>query len=253
MNTSVNIGSSQDFRLSRALLVYGTSSYQGFPYRHPFVTLHEVVHDGDGARLAEGQLMTPQMLIDVMAGPGRSVPVEILPERVLVRTAEMIVWWTSPGEQTMFFSDRGEDPLLTKMNGKRYPQPPLLFKAYGTNLWIRALDKSERPKAETRMCMAPYWNCYDNGVVCTGSMKIPREKSVMAIEAWEQSFFQSEFTNASCTRKHTRFPGGLLAMWQFLEGKKEFPSKYLVKLPQTLAEFVNDHDHSYRNQIQPRN
>lgn len=253
MNISVNIGSSQDFRLSRALLVYGTSSYQGFPYRHPFVTLHEVIHDGNDARLAEGQLMTPQMLADLMAGLGRSVPAEILPARVLVRTAEMIVWWSPPGEQTMFFSDRSEDPLLKKMNGKRYPHPPLLFKVCGPNLWIRALEKSERPKAETRMCMAPYWNCYDNGVVCTGSMKIPREKSVTAIEMWEQSFFHSEFTHESGTRKHTRFPGGLLAMWQFLEGKKEFPSKYLVKLPQTLAELVNDHDHSYRNQIQPRN
>lgn len=253
MNISVNIGSSQDFRLSRALLVYGTSSYQGFPYRHPFVTLHEVIHDGNDARLAEGQLMTPQMLADLMAGLGRSVPAEILPARVLVRTAEMIVWWSAPGEQTMYFSDRGEEPLLKKINGKRYPHPPLLFKVCGTKLWIRALEKSERPKAETRMCMAPYWNCYDNGVVCTGSMKIPREKSVTAIEMWEQSFFQSEFTHASGTRKHTRFPGGLLAMWQFLVGKKEFPSKYLVKLPQTLAELVNDHDHSYRNQIQPRN
>ena len=94
MNISVNIGSSQDFRLSRALLVYGTSSYEGYPYRHPFVTLHEVMHDGDVARLAEGQLMTPQMLIDLMAGLGRSVPAEILPARVLVRTAEMIVWWS---------------------------------------------------------------------------------------------------------------------------------------------------------------
>lgn len=251
MNISVNIGSSQDFRLSRALLVYGTSSYQGFPYRHPFVTLHEVLHDGNDARLAEGQLMTPQMLADLMAGLGRSVPAEILPARVLVRTAEMIVWWSAPGEQTMFFNDRGEDPLLRKMSGKRYPHPPLLFKVCAAKLWIRALEKSERPKAETRMCMAPYWNCYDNGVVCTGSMKIPREKSVTAIDTWEQSFFQSEFTHASGTHKHTRFPGGLFAMWQFLEGKKEFPTKYLVKLPQTLAEFVNDHDHSYRNQIQP--
>ena len=89
MNTSVNIGSSQDFRLSRALLMYGTSSYQGFPYRHPFVTLHEVIHNGNGARLAEGQLMTLQMLGELMAGLGRSTPVEILPERVLVRTAEI--------------------------------------------------------------------------------------------------------------------------------------------------------------------
>ena len=233
------------------MLMYGTSSYQGFPYRHPFVTLHEVVHDGNNARLSEGQLMTPQMLMDVMVGLGRSVPVEILPERVLVRTAEMIVWWWPAGEHTMFFSDRGEDPLLKKMNGRRYPHPSLLFKASGSHLWIRALERSERPTEETRMCMAPYWNCYDNGVVCTGTMKIPHEKSVGAIETWEQSFFQSEFTHASGTRKRTRFPGGLLAMWQFLEGKKEFPSKHLVKLSQTLAEFVNDHDHSYQNQIQP--
>ena len=231
--------------------MYGTSSYQGFPYRHPFVTLHEVVHDGGHARLAEGQLMTPEMLIDVMANLGRSVPVEILPERVLVRTAEMTVWWLRASERMMFFSDRGDDPLLKKMNGRRYPHPPLLFKACGSHLWIRALERSERPRPETRMCMAPYWNSYDNGVVCTGSMKTPCEKSVGAIEIWEQSFFQSEFTHASGTRKHTRFPGGLLAMWQFLEGKKEFPSKYLVRLHQTLADFVSDHDHSYRNQIQP--
>jgi hypothetical protein len=108
MNTSVNIGSSQDFRLSRALLVYGTSSYQGFPYRHPFVTLHEVIHDGNDAQLSEGQLMTPQMLIDVMAGLGRSVPVEILPERVLVRTAELIV---------VVASERANDVLQRSRRG----------------------------------------------------------------------------------------------------------------------------------------
>src|SRR5208282_2711276 len=101
MNISVNIGSSQDFRLNRVLLVYGKSSYDGYPYRHPFVTLHDVIHDGHASRLAEGQLMTPQMLIDLMAGLGRSVPAEILPARVLVRTAEMIVWWSPACERTM--------------------------------------------------------------------------------------------------------------------------------------------------------
>src|SRR5258708_21049299 len=151
MNISVNIGSSQDFRLSRALLVYGKPSYQGYPYRHPFVTLHEVIHDGDAARLAEGQLMTPQMLIDLMAGLGRSVPAEILPARVLVRTAEMIVWWSLPCERTMFFSNHGSDPVLKIMNGKLYPHPPLLFKARGTHLWVRALARDERPTAEIKL------------------------------------------------------------------------------------------------------
>jgi len=230
--------------------VYGTSSYQGFPYRHPFVTLHDVIHDDDGPRLAEGQLMTPQMLCDLMAGLGRSTPVEILPERVLVRTAEMIVWWAPAGTRTMFFTDRSDDRALKKMNGKRYPQPALLFKACGSHLWVRALDRNTRPKADSRMCMAPFWNCYDNGVVCTGSMKIPQEKSVAAIDVWENSFFESEFTHASGVRKHTRFPSGLLAMWQSLEGKPEFSSKYLVKLPETLSEFVRNDDHSYQNRNQ---
>jgi PRTRC genetic system protein B len=252
MNTSVNIGSSQDFRLSRAILVYGTSSYEGIPYRHPFVTLHEVMHDGAGARLATGQLMTPQMLIDLLTGLGRSLPVEILPERILVRTAETVVWWAPGTIRTLFFGDRGDDPVLKKINGKRYPHPPLLFKACGSHLWVRALAKGERPSAETKLCMAPYWNCYDNGAVCAGSMQIPREKSVSAIDHWERSFFQSEFTHASGTCKHTRFPGGLLAMWQFLAGKEDFPSRYLVKLPQRLSEFVNDNDHTYRNEVQPR-
>lgn len=247
MNISVNIGSSQDFRLSRALLVYGKSSYDCYPYRHPFATLHEVMHDGDAARLAEGQLMTPQMLIDLMAGVGRSIPAEILPARVLVRTAEMIVWWAPACERIVFFSDRGADPALKNMNGKLYPHPALLFKACGTHLWVRALAKDERPKADTRMYMAPYWNCYHNGVCCTGSMRIPQEKSVAAIDLWEESFFQSEFTHASGVRKHVRFRGGFLAMWQSLAGQKAFPEKYLVKLPQTLAEFVRNDDHSYRN------
>ena len=128
-----------------------------------------------------------------------------------------------------------------------YPHPPLLFKACGSHLWIRALAKDERPTAETKLCMAPYWNCYDNGVCCTGSMKIPQEKSVAAIDLWEESFFQSEFTHASGVRKHVHFRGGFLAMWQSLAGQKAFPAKYLVKLPQTLAEFVRNDDHTYRN------
>jgi hypothetical protein len=39
-------------------------------------------------------------------------------------------------------------------------------------------------------------------------------------------------------------------MWKSLEGKKRFPAQYLIPAKQTLAEFVNDHDHSYRNQNQ---
>jgi PRTRC genetic system protein B len=250
MNAPVNIGSTQDFKLSRALLVYGKSSYDSFPYRHPFVVVHEVIHDDEGARLGEGQLVTPQMLIDLMVGLGQSVPIEILPERVIVRTLDSIVWWTPAGERIMFFSDRGDDVALKKMNGKRYPHPPLLFKSSGSHLFVRALFGNQRPKSDAELYTAPYWNCYENGVVCTGTMKIPRDKSVAAIDTWEQSFFQSEFTHGAGVRNHVRYPSGFLAMWKSLEGKKNFPSRYLVEAKQTLADFVRSDDHSYRNQNQ---
>ncbi len=227
--------------------MYGKSDYNFYPYRHPFATLHEVVHEGDTARLAEGQLVTAQMLSQVMAGLGRSIPLEILPEHVLVRTEDVVMWWTPAAERRMFFNNHSGDADLDKLNGKLYPHPPLLFKAEQNHLWVRALPKNERPGPQTRVCIAPYWNCYDNGVVCTGTMKIPREKSVAAIDVWEESFFRSEFTHAAGVRRHTRHPGGFLAMWQSLQGKKRFPARYLVDTNQTVLEFGSDHDHSYRN------
>jgi len=154
MNTSVTIGSTQDFRLSRALLVYGKSSYDGFPYRHPFIVIHEVIHDGDGARLAEGQLVTSQMLINLMVSLGKSVPIEILPERVIVRTLDTIVWWRPAQEGVMFFSDRGDDAALKKMNGKRYPHPRFLFKTSGSHLSVWALFENRRPTSDTKLYVA---------------------------------------------------------------------------------------------------
>jgi PRTRC genetic system protein B len=233
--------------LSRVLLVYGTSSYDGFPYRHPFVTLHEVVHEGEEARLDAGQLVTPDLLIQLMAGLGQRLPLEILPERVLVRTTDTIVWWTPAQTRTMFYSDRGGDATLKKLNGRKYPQPALLFKASGSRLWVRALAVHERPSAMSWLYTAPYWNCGDDGLVCTGTMKIPREKSVQAIENWEDSFFQSEFTHANGAQKHTTHPGGFLTMWQSLVGKDRFPFSYLVKVKETLEEFVSNHDRQRQN------
>ena len=188
------------------------------------------------------------MLIDLMVRLGKSIPVEILPERVLVRTPEMIVWWTPSRERTMFFSDKAGDNALRELNAKRYPHPALVFKACGTHLWVRALADDKRPSTKTKLHVAPYWNCYNEGNVCTGSMKIPREKSVDAINSWERSFFQSEFTHVVGTRKRTEFAGGLVGMWKSLWGKKRFPSRYLVEANQTITAFVTNHDEHSRNQ-----
>jgi PRTRC genetic system protein B len=232
--------------------MYGTSSYDSFPYRHPFLTLHEVIHEGEDARLGTGHLVTPQMLSRLMNDLGESTPAEILPEWVLVRTADTIVWWKPAGQAVMFFSDRGGDAILKALNGKKYPHPPLLFRAKGSNLWIRALGANQRPTEKDLLYLAPYWNCYDNGSVCTGTMKVPGEKSVGAIKDWEQSFFRSEFTHAGGQERRTTHPAGLLSMWQALQSKRKFPVRYLVRVKQTVGEFVSDHESQNQNENRVR-
>ncbi len=145
----------------------------------------------------------------------------------------------------MYFVNPADDKGLRELNGKQYPHPPLLFKVSGRNIWVRALAENKRPVAKTKLCMAPYWNCYDNAVVCTGSATIPNQKSVAAIREWERWFFQSEFSHAAGVMKHTLHPRGLLAMWRELQGKKQFPAEYLVPLKQNLEQFVASNDTSY--------
>jgi PRTRC genetic system protein B len=224
--------------LNRALLVYGTSNYDGFPPRHPFVVLHEVVHEGPDAWLGAGQLLTPDGLGDIARQLSGTLPVEILPERVLVRSTDLIVWWMPASNRVMFFSDRGGDATMAGLNGAKYPHPPLVFKARGSSLWVRALIESKRPVSDTILQAAPYWNCDAAGQVCTGSMQIPTHTSVKVIDEWESAFFTSEFTHGRAG-KLTTHPGGIVGLWKCLREKKRFPAKYLAATTETLSQFVN--------------
>jgi PRTRC genetic system protein B len=246
MNTYVKAGTSQEFTLNQALLVYGRSSYDGYPYRHPFVTMHDVIHEEGEARLGPAQLLTPQILSSILSRLGHSLSAEILPESVIARTSDMVVWWSPAAVRPMFFLDRGDEALRV-LSGKRFPHPPLLFRASGDRLWIRALAENKRPVSGSKLCMAPYWNCYDNAAVCTGSMQIPQRQSVAAIPLWEKAFFESAFSHAAGVARHTRYPGGVVALWRHLQGKNRFPSKYLFPISQTLEEFVTNNDGSYAN------
>jgi hypothetical protein len=62
---------------------------------------------------------------------------------------------------------------------------------------------------------------------------------VETIEAWEQGFFQSEFTHAYGAALLTSFPGGFLPLCRRLAGsRKPFPAEYLTDARETLRQFV---------------
>ena len=83
-----------------------------------------------------------------------------------------------------------------------------------------------QPKAlirTARLAAAPYWNIDSNGAVCAGTMRTPKSLTVTSIAAWQQAFFQSEFTHPGGGGRLTKRQGGTAALWKSLAGKKRFP------------------------------
>ena len=232
MNIQVDIGGSETLSLKGALLVYQGKS-------RSFVAWHEARNSEQGAPLlGEAQSLTTEFVRGLAQGLGSRIPVEIIPENVLVRTPESISWWTPAMHRKMFFRSTDQDTL--SLNGKRLPQPPLVWRVSGRELWVRAMFANTRPEPATKLCVAPYFNVNgEDGLTCQGTMRSPDDAGVAAIPLWEQAFYQSEFTHQNGARRLTSHPDGFLGLWRSLSGsRKPFPAQHLTPANQTFLEFV---------------
>jgi PRTRC genetic system protein B len=126
----------------------------------------------------------------------------------------------------MFFREGSE---LAGVSGELFPHPALLFVVRNGTLFVRALPTSERPQADTKLAAAPYWNIDGDGAVCAGTMRTPKSLTVTSIAAWQQAFFQSEFTHPGGAGRLTRRKGGTAALWKSLPGGKTFPRSTLIE------------------------
>jgi PRTRC genetic system protein B len=86
--------------------------------------------------------------------------------------------------------------------------------------------------------VAPYYNVNTEGAVCQGTMRSPEDSSVAAMEEWERSFFESEFTHIYGSGHFTRHPGGVAGLWSSLAGKRMFPMHQLSTAGESLTRFV---------------
>ena len=134
----------------------------------------------------------------------------------------------------MFFRDGSE---LADVSGKLFPHPALLFVVRNGVLFVRALPNNRRPDPETRLAAAPYWNIDSNGAVCAGTMRTPKSIAVASIPAWQQAFFQSEFTHPGGAGRLTKRKGGTAALWKSLAGKRIFPRSTLIEM-EPLHEYL---------------
>ena len=201
------------------------------------MTLHEVTHQKHAPpNLGPAQPLTLSFVESLVRSLYGTSNAEILPKNVLANGDRMIAWWTPACRRQMFYESPAQD--VTQFNGRTFPQPPLVWRVENGDLKIRALAENKRPKADTTMAVAPFWNLSDDGRVCTGSMRRPDSAAVASIIQWERGFYESAFTHANVGRL-TRHSGGFEGLWTELADKrKRFPVATLIRLPQTLAQFV---------------
>jgi PRTRC genetic system protein B len=230
MQVQVAIGANHHFELREALLVYRDSHTS-------FITRHEATVRKDAPpTLGPAQPLTVAFVESLARSLGGSVAAEVLPENILSKGDRMIVWWTPAQRRQMFY--RNSEGKAADLNGRTFPQPPLVWRVANGELSIRALTENNRPEGTTKLAVAPFWNLSANGVVCTGSMRRPDSASVAAMPEWERGFYESAFTHSNVGRL-TRHEGGFDGLWMGLAGKrKPFPRETLIPLPQTLAQFV---------------
>ena len=230
MQVHVSIGENHRFELHEALLVY--RDRQG-----SFITCHDVTTRKDAPpTLGPAQPLTVAFIESLVRSLGGAVQAEVLPENILAKADRMVVWWTPARRRQMFYEN--SEGKATHLNGRNFPQPPLVWRVSNNELNIRALTENKRPEGSTKLAVAPFWNLSDDGRVCTGTMRRPDSASVAAIPAWERGFYESAFTHANVGRL-TRHEGGFEGLWTGLTGKRQrFPLETLIVLPQTLAQFV---------------
>jgi PRTRC genetic system protein B len=232
MDCSVYLGGPSQFELQGAILVYSGGKTSSVA----FASWHDVTGDESGApRLGPAMPLTTTFLRELSRGLGATAPPEVLPENVLVRTPESLVWWRPARRVKMFF--RHDDELGT-VSGRVFPQPALVFRVTQRELWIRALSENHRPSGSTPLMVAPYYNVNTEGAVCQGTMRSPEDASVAAMEQWARSFFESEFTHIYGSGHFTRHRGGIVGLWSSLADRRTFPRDQLTPAGESLAQFA---------------
>lgn len=144
-----------------------------------------------------------------------------------------VIWYTKAHQRQLFFVDGLQIP-----NGKAYV-PPMVWKASKNSLSVYALASDRRPTENSKLHYTPFFNIYDDGKVCMGTVSVDIKNSASVeefIQAWEDYFFNSYFSHslsANLTKTN------IVSLWKDLIGTdKPFPKEVLKKNNKTLKNLL---------------
>ena len=164
-------------------------------------------------------------------------PKGILPTNILhINPSEKgtVLWYTKAQEQQLYFVSSLDIP-----NGKAYV-PSMLWYASKNSLTVFALASDRRPTKNTPLYYAPFFNIYEDGKVCMGTVSIDIKNSASVEEfttAWEDYFFNSYFSHL--LGNHSLIKGNCVSLWKkLIETSKTFPKEVLKKNNKTLKNLL---------------
>ena len=218
--------------LQQAVLIYRGA--QG----SAFATVHDIEEINGEATILAGKAMTPRAAImlsrELVKGIGHC---GFIPDTVLYMDGDLLLWWTRPGKRHIAFRAEG---LGTAERGEVVPHPGLVFAA-SSQVWkVWAVKGDTRPTPETALFQAPYFNVYDSGAICQGSVGVPEGTTAEKIDAWNDAFFGSFFTHPNVRKNLVKYRGGSYKFWKdMLDGKHaQFPEQVLLPVQTTLAQLL---------------
>lgn len=140
-------------------------------------------------------------------------------------TQNKVIWFTKAMQREMYFTENLGIP-----NGKANV-PPMLWIANKNSLSVFALRSNGRPKENTKLYNAPFFNVYENGNVCMGTVDIHIKKTSLLEEfttTWESYFFNSYFSHLM--QGYNPIKGNCVTLWEnLLNTDKLFPKEVLKK------------------------
>jgi len=160
-------------------------------------------------------------------------PKGLLPSNVLYLDPQAdgyVVWYTPSMQIDLYFVEGLGIPA-----GKA-KIPAMVWKATKDSLYVFALKGKGKPNEQTPLYHAPFFNIYENGNVCMGTVQIAIDRFTRLedfIEKWESYFFNSYFSHT--IGSHQGAKSDLVALWQQqVATGKSFPTDQLHKHPNLL-------------------
>ncbi|WP_330441463.1 PRTRC system protein B [Flavobacterium sp. C4GT6] len=221
-----------------ALVVFAASGFAT-----PYIEYYDMDESGSPVNphpltVREAQNLAKALDTREQAGKAFLHPEGILPENVLHLDPSdngSVVWYTKPQRQKLYFAES-----LSLANGT-IALPALLWKATKKELQLFALKSKTKPKVETPLYHAPFFNLYQKGNVCMGNVNVAIKSAATLeefITAWQGYFFESYFSHH--INEHNPVGVNLFNLYKELmaDPEKPFPTDTLRPTPLTLRNLL---------------